>query len=85
MRACEASVLTVGLCCIYTQLLGNVVPRRIAEEVGICRSVAAGVEMKPQHIDSQPSLMRFPLGSPVLVHCRAHVSQSFHGCQGGHQ
>lgn len=85
MWACTASVLTARLGCINTQLLGNVVPRWVAEEAGICRSVAAGVEMKSQHADSRPHLMRFLLGSSVLVHCRAGVSQSFHGCHRGHQ
>lgn len=85
MWACTASVLTARLGCINTQLLGNIVPRWVAEEAGICRSVAAGVEMKSQHADSRPHLMRFLLGSSVLVQCRARVSQSFHGCHRGHQ
>lgn len=85
MRACTASVLTARLGCVYAQLLGNVVPRWVAEEAGICRSVAAGVEVKPQHADSRPGLVRFPLGSSVLVHCRERVRQSFHGCHRGHR
>lgn len=85
MWACTASVLTARLGCVYAQLLGNVVPRWVAEEAGICRSVAAGVEMKPEHADGRPGLVRVPLGSSVLVHCGARVSQSFHGCHRGHQ
>lgn len=85
MRARTASVLTARLGRVYAQLLGNVVPRWVAEEAGICRSVAAGVEVKPQHADSRPGLVRVPLGSSVLVHRRARVSQSFHGCHRGHQ
>lgn len=85
MRACTASVLTARPGRLYAQLLGNVAPRWVAEEAGVRRSVAAGVEVKPQHADSGPGLVRVPLGSSVLVHCGARVSQSFHGCHRGHR
>lgn len=85
VRACTASVLTARLGRLYAQLLGYVAPRWVAEEAGTCRSVAAGVEVKPQHADGGPGLVRVPLGSSVLVQRGARVSQSFHGCHRGHQ
>lgn len=78
-------VLTASLGCIYTQLLSHIVSRWVAEKAAVSRSFPAVVEMKSQDSNGWPGLWRFLMGSAILVHCRACVSQSVHGWQGGHQ
>lgn len=85
MQACIAQVLTARLGCIYTQLLSHIVPRWVAEEAAVGRSLAGVVEMKSQNSNSWPCVWRFPMGGPILVHRRAGVSHSVHGWQGGLQ
>lgn len=84
-RLAQLRVLTARLGCIYTQFLSHIVPRWVAEEAAVGRSLAAVVEMKSQNSSSRPCVWRFPMGGSILVHRGACVSHSVHGWQGGHQ